>query len=49
MPIKPAKEVIEAASKKLDPRDLLNVIANEEPLIMEAVIDSGVLEEEKEE
>lgn len=48
MPIKPSKEVIEAASKHLDPRDLLNVIANEEPLVREAVEDSGVLDEEEE-
>ena len=49
MPIKPSKEVIEAASKRLDPRDLLNVIANEDPLIRESVMESGVLDEEKEE
>lgn len=49
MPIKPPKEVIEAASKKLDPRDLLNVVANEDPLIREAVMESGVLDGEKEE
>ena len=48
MPVKPAKEVIEAASKNLDPRDLLNVIANEVPEIRQAVEESGVLDEEEE-
>lgn len=44
MPRKPSKEVIEAASKHLDPRDVLNAVINDmnDHVLEKRLVDEGL-------
>lgn len=46
MPTKPTKEVIEAAAKKLDGREVLQVIINETPELKSSLTEAGILKGE---
>lgn len=43
MPTKPTKEAIEAAKKKLDGREVLQVIINETPELKASLVEAGIL------
>lgn len=45
MAIKPAEEVINASSKKLDPRAVLTAIISETPELRDAAIAEGIVQE----
>lgn len=44
MPRKPSQEVIEAASRSLDPRDVLNAVINDmdNPELEKSLVDAGL-------
>ena len=43
MPTKPMKEIIEAGKKKLDGREVLQVIINETPELKTSLVEAGIL------
>lgn len=50
MPKKPDKQIIEAARKNLDPKEVLTVVLNQPECseLRQALIDAGLIEEIKE-
>lgn len=45
MPTKPEKEVIEAAKAHLNPKEVLEVVINEEPQLRAELLAAGLVEE----
>lgn len=43
MPRKPTQEVLDAAKKHLDGREVLQVLINETPELKQSLVESGIL------
>jgi hypothetical protein len=45
MPTKPSQEVIEACRRAIDPREVMEVVINETPLLRQSLLSAKLVEE----